>query len=1129
MKNILSNRGIRDILSQSNLDPYTDRLVKNKAALDVISKSLEENINEKNFSEYKRLIKAVEDETKEEKEKRIAAGKKREAAEKRKEKRRLEIEREAAKQNRRKQELEDEIRDLEEEIESAQTITTRTGRKKRIEIDDEELQIKNELLAELKEELEAVKDAKIDADEKLSETDFARERNIRAEKRRKRKERAAKTKKEAEERRERDREKKLADVAAKEKLEAEQSDKKRTWKEWNQVKEKLQTLSEKDTNVALIKTYEGIIDNLSFRGSREKSSEAFLAALFKIADGESVISKQLGAINKKRERTEEEKKNKIQELENKYEITYDADTEKWSANNEDNYTNTLLARRELYNWNHGRYATLQEKTKEEGIQENEVEVSELENAIKEIISRKVKWESLDEEKEMQAAQKIKQRLENKKKELDNSVKNLKAIKYEKEIDSTIYQRPSQKEIKEWEQKEKKKIQELENKYKDNNGNDGKYKEPKKGLIVWEIAEAQKEWDEWQQQSPKTSKVKIKNPDTKQQFEKRKKKLLREAEEATSLMSEKIREIEERIISIPQKGEGFDIVIMNAEYDDISTLPRIHEHLFKALPSFYLKKETVEQLYDYTAVDEKGEKHITEKAKEIKRLETELSRLKRAVSKTIKRGTMGKLAEDAAKERQNKLEELERKYDATHTETDEGVEWSGKDSEKAQEEWDKWFGIMASTKTTFETSQEPKLVAPEFGEYSSEKIQDRISKLYEKKKEIDEEAEERISEHEEGLKEMAKVAKENAKTIDEDIQDIEDDIVEYKKQKKAIDKAKEKGETIEATLRAGSKKEREITSLIENITEELKEMSSAVLEANNLRTVLVGDEEMSLEALSREIKNLRDKAKEGDVSTQAKNKAARLKETFDEFYAKVKEFENKYKTTPFKYLSRHKILMDKYRNKEAKKINLKIEELLKDAEKEKERLEALNKQIQVHLKYSLKKNREPILKEVKNRVEGKRNDAQKQLDMKIKRYQTVQELVEEVENNEVDIIRANTKLRGTPEGQYIAQYLNELNRLSKKTSKMIDSDLSIPFFKEKYGWRELGLQKDVDELYGFIGNYLETVDNQFPDLIKDENDKFIQTGLFTRNMNYLKRIIHTVKKQNKKAKEIYTGRKYLEKD
>ena len=52
LKNILSNRGIRDILSQSNLDPYTDRLVKNKAALDVISKSLEENINEKNFSEF---------------------------------------------------------------------------------------------------------------------------------------------------------------------------------------------------------------------------------------------------------------------------------------------------------------------------------------------------------------------------------------------------------------------------------------------------------------------------------------------------------------------------------------------------------------------------------------------------------------------------------------------------------------------------------------------------------------------------------------------------------------------------------------------------------------------------------------------------------------------------------------------------------------------------------------------------------------------------------------------------------------------------------------------------------------------------------------------------------------------
>ena len=61
MKTILSNKGIRDILSQSDLDHYSDRLVKNKAALDVIIKSLSDNTTEKNFSQYKRLIKATKE------------------------------------------------------------------------------------------------------------------------------------------------------------------------------------------------------------------------------------------------------------------------------------------------------------------------------------------------------------------------------------------------------------------------------------------------------------------------------------------------------------------------------------------------------------------------------------------------------------------------------------------------------------------------------------------------------------------------------------------------------------------------------------------------------------------------------------------------------------------------------------------------------------------------------------------------------------------------------------------------------------------------------------------------------------------------------------------------------------
>ena len=194
MKTILSNRDIRDILSQSDLDHYTDRLVKNKAALDVITKSLEDNTTEKNFSQYKRLIKAATEETAKE------------------------------------------IAEREQEEETKEEM----GLGPQDSIED---------LAEKEAEKESERQEKGAAKEKRTK---------------------------------------------KEKAEIVQH---KILKDWQEVLPKLEALSNVEGNGPLIKIYEGIIDNIDYKGNREGGSEGFIFGLQKLMR-HKLVSKDKKSIRK---------------------------------------------------------------------------------------------------------------------------------------------------------------------------------------------------------------------------------------------------------------------------------------------------------------------------------------------------------------------------------------------------------------------------------------------------------------------------------------------------------------------------------------------------------------------------------------------------------------------------------------------------------------------------------------------------------------------------------------------------------------------------------------------------------------------------------------------------------------
>lgn len=389
MKNILSNRGIRDILSQSNLDPYTDRLVKNKAALDVISKSLEENINEKNFSEYKRLIKAVEDETLEERKKRA---KKEVAAARRKERKeqkerqvaiRERVERERLEEEKRFEEeesLREKIKSLEEEIQDA----------KDEGIDVENLEEQIDRLDEYKQRLSGKKDYIGRRASKLTREEL--EAAIESERQKEKEQRKATSK---ETRKIIEAQKRATKEAAAKRKKAEKREEEKTniWKEWNEVKEKLKTLSEKEDNASFIKDYEGIVGNLSYKGGIEDASESFLMALIKLVGGSDVISSQLGAIV--------DEQNKEDRLDFRYAIVE-------------------------------QFKRKKKGEPKQAIKET-VNVEALEKEIREILSKKVEWKSLFREKQLEELKRKLNSFRKKRKKVEKQLKEIQDSEYEEEI------------------------------------------------------------------------------------------------------------------------------------------------------------------------------------------------------------------------------------------------------------------------------------------------------------------------------------------------------------------------------------------------------------------------------------------------------------------------------------------------------------------------------------------------------------------------------------------------------------------------------------------------------------------------------------------------------------------------
>ncbi len=383
MKNILSNRGIRDILSQSNLDPYTDRLVKNKAALDVISKSLEENINEKNFSEYKRLIKAVEDETDEERKKRA---KKEAAAARRKEKKEQKERQVSIQEKLERERLEEEKRFEEEELlrEKIKTLEEEIQDAKDEGVDVEILEEQIDMLDEYKQRLSGKKEKEEEREKRKIELESERERE---------KEQREATSKETRKIIEREKKARKKAAAKRKKAEKREKEKANIWKEWNEVKEKLETLSEREDNASSIKDYEGIVGNLSYKGGIEDASESFLMALIKLIGGSDVISSQLGAM--------------VDEKDKEDRVDF-------------------------------RYAIIEQfKRKKKGepkqaIKET-VNVEALEKEIRKILSKKIEWKSLFREKQLEELKKKLNSFRKKRKEIEKQLKEIQNSEYKEEI------------------------------------------------------------------------------------------------------------------------------------------------------------------------------------------------------------------------------------------------------------------------------------------------------------------------------------------------------------------------------------------------------------------------------------------------------------------------------------------------------------------------------------------------------------------------------------------------------------------------------------------------------------------------------------------------------------------------
>ena len=801
MKTILSNRDIRDILSQSDLDHYTDRLVKNKAALDVITKSLEDNTTEKNFSQYKRLIKAATEET----------------------------------------------------------------AKERAEREQEE-ETKKEMGLGPQDSIEDLAEKEAEKESERQEKGAAKEKRTKKEK---------------------------AEIVQHKIL-----------KDWQEVLPKLEALSNVEGNGPLIKIYEGIIDNIDYKGNREGGSEGFIFGLQKLMrhklvskDKKSIrsytdntISSQLGALN-------EEGNKRI----------YTKRTYKTTGSGSDK---------------------IREPKPEERI-----DIAALENEIRKACEKNVSWDFEKLEKETQRINAIITKLEKKAAGVKAAI-----ISIGKE----------------------------------------QYEEPK--------------------------------------IEERVKKIIKEHEKDLRQITEDISELEERIVSQKEGDAEYEkefelntsggkrktrLPIMNASITHIPLLALIHEHIFKRLPQFYLKKHST------TITTKKGDK-IVERT--VATLETELNKLRDEVMRGIK------TAEP-------------RKYKQKYP--------SGPKDENTS--------LTDSSKEQFQT----KLTIVGFNQTLEEidDIHEIISVLQEDKREIIETIDEQAKRYEEKAKEVGEKAKEDSKIFDEEMADLKLDMEKYtalsdelvSANKDIPEKARKVGagdgvvlnapnpqrlrwykgalKTIEegesaskVGIREGSSKEKEMQGKILEIIEQLEGMDAIAEEAENALVTESGATKEEVQQQMTAYQKGISAAKKPENVVEQKFQYNQWKEELKILTDSIATFEGKHSKSPEKFLAEYDKLTDSHNNTIERLVASDLKQLIKDTIDREKRLKRKKEQIDTDLPLAHATKRRIYVKEYQESLDNMKEDIEEVINKKIKRLYDIKAVMVEIEEEESNIDSRNKKLR-----------------------------------------------------------------------------------------------------------------------
>ena len=752
MKTILSNKHIRDILSQSDLDHYTDRLVKNKAALDVIAKSLSDNTTEKNFSQYKRLIKATKE------------------ADEKEAKKDKEIREEMGKESKT-------ITELEEGRLSAENIEARD------------------------------REARVLANKKRTKKDEAEKR----------------------------------DHAVLE--------------DWQELAPKLEAFSEAQGKGRLIKIYEGIIDNVNFKGSRENASEGVIKALYHLIN-DNLISSQLGAVLEEGKRT---------------------------------YTKRT-------------YKT------EKGIrvpkEVEKIDIGELETRIRKACEVKVNWNKEINQKDAKRYTALFGKLQNKQSELEDLIGEIKESEYKPNI--------GDKET--WEKNKKERVEELDKEYLNING---------------ELAE-----------------------------------------------------LEEKITTIGEDVEE-EVPIMNHSIRNIPLLALIHEHIFKHLPKMYLKKHSTTVKTKRTVMGEDGTISEEEVDKEVKTLEEEMRRLRRAIMSST----------EVIPPKEGKL----------------------KPEEDKKLDMDLDFGLTGFSQTIQEIDE----------------INDIITSLEEERKQIGESFNELVRDYRVAAKTLGEQAEEASKVIDEEMAEHEKDKETYTKlsdelvrankdipnserlrwYKGALKTIKEgAGSSSKVKIREGSSKEKEIQSAIKEITEQLEGMDAIAEEAEESLTTVSGATKEEVQQQMTEYRQAISRAKKPETIQDLKEKNEAWNEESKMLSLQRKGFERKHSKSPEQFLSEYDRLSDKHNERLDSLVATDLKELMKETIDREKALEHKKKRIEANLFLADEEQRKAEVKKYNAEVNKLKREAKKTIKNKIDHLIDVKKQMEKFEDEGGSIATRNKKLR-----------------------------------------------------------------------------------------------------------------------